>query len=164
LTDNDRIYVIGDIHGRSDLLTNMVRQIESDLRTSPVADGVTVTLGDYVDRGPDSRGVLERLAKNPFPTEYIALKGNHEVLLEAFLRDPGVGSQWRQLGGLETLRSYGVPVAAVMIGKGFEDASKALRQAIPEEHLRFLASLKLSVSVGDYFLCHAVQVAEIFRA
>jgi hypothetical protein len=99
--------------------------------------------------------VLDRLAKNPFPTEYIALKGNHEELFEAFLRDPGVGSHWRQLGGLETLHSYGVPVAAVMIGKGFEEASKALLQAIPEDHLRFLASLKLSVSVGDYFLCHA---------
>jgi serine/threonine protein phosphatase 1 len=77
------------------------------------------------------------------------------VFLEAFLRDPGVGSQWRQLGGLETLHSYGVPVAAVMIGKGFEEASQALRQAIPEEHFRFLGSLKLSVSLGDYFLCHA---------
>jgi serine/threonine protein phosphatase 1 len=155
LTDKDRIYVIGDIHGRSDLLADMVLKIESDLRTSPVADGLTITLGDCVDRGPDSRGVLDRLAKNPFPTEYIALKGNHEVLLEAFLRDPGVGSQWRQLGGLETLHSYGVPVAAVMIGKGFEEASQALRQAIPEEHFRFLGSLKLSVSLGDYFLCHA---------
>ena len=155
MTDNERIYVIGDIHGRSDLLAKMVLAIESDLRTSPVVDGLTVTLGDYVDRGPDSKGVLDRLAKNPFPTEYIALKGNHEVLLEAFLRDPAVGSQWRQLGGLETLHSYGVSVAAVMIGKGFEEASDALRQAIPEEHLQFLASLKLSVSVGDYFLCHA---------
>jgi serine/threonine protein phosphatase 1 len=155
LSDKERIYVIGDIHGRSDLLTNMVLQIESDLRTSPARDGLTVTLGDYVDRGPDSRGVLDRLANNPFPTEYIALKGNHEELLEAFLRDPAVGSHWRQLGGLETLHSYGVPVAAVMIGKGFEEASKALRQALPEEHLQFLASLELSVSVGDYFLCHA---------
>jgi serine/threonine protein phosphatase 1 len=133
----------------------MVRAIEGDLRTSPIADGLTVTLGDYVDRGPDSRGVLERLAKNPFPTEYIALKGNHEALLEAFLHDPVVGSHWRQLGGLETLHSYGVPVAAVMIGKGFEEASKRLGQAIPEDHLRFLASLQLSVSVGDYFFCHA---------
>jgi serine/threonine protein phosphatase 1 len=155
LTDNDRIYVIGDIHGRLDLLTNMVLQIESDLGTSPVAEGVTITLGDYVDRGPDSRGVLDRLAKNPFPTEYIALRGNHEELFEAFLHNPAVGSHWRQLGGLETLHSYGVPVAAVMMGKGFEEASKALRQAIPEEHLRFLGSLKLSVSLGDYFLCHA---------
>jgi serine/threonine protein phosphatase 1 len=155
LADNNRTYVIGDIHGRSDLLDKMVGQIERDLQENPSADGLTVTLGDYVDRGPDSRGVLDRLANNPFPTEYIALKGNHEELFEAFLRDPAVGSHWRRLGGLETLHSYGVSVAAVMIGKGFEEASAALRRAVPEEHFRFLASLRLAVSVGDYFLCHA---------
>jgi serine/threonine protein phosphatase 1 len=112
-------------------------------------------LGDYVDRGPDSRGVLDRLVHNPFPTKYIALKGNHEELFEAFVHDPSVASQWRRLGGLETLHSYGVSVTAVMIGKGFEEASSALRRAVPEEHLRFLGSLKLSMSVGEYFLCHA---------
>jgi serine/threonine protein phosphatase 1 len=154
-TDNNRIYVIGDIHGRSDLLDTMVGEIERDLRENPTADSLTVTLGDYVDRGPDSRGVLDRLAYNPFPTRYIALKGNHEAMFEAFLRDPTVASQWRRFGGLETLHSYGVSVAAVMIGKGFEEACTKLRQAVPEEHLRFLESLKLSLSVGDYFLCHA---------
>jgi serine/threonine protein phosphatase 1 len=153
--DNKRIYVIGDIHGRSDLLDRMVEEIERDLQTNPVGNSLTVTLGDYVDRGPDSRGVLERLKCNPFPTEYIGLKGNHEELFEMFLRDPTVASRWRRFGGLETLHSYGVPVAAVMIGKGFEEASSALRRAVPEEHLRFLRSLKLSMSVGDYFLCHA---------
>ena len=133
----------------------MVEEIERDLEKNPAADGLTVTLGDYVDRGPDSRGVLDRLAHNPFPTKYIALKGNHEELFEAFLHDPTVASQWRRLGGLETLHSYGVSVTAVMIGKGFEEASRALRKAVPEEHLRFLGSLKLSMSVGEYFLCHA---------
>src|SRR5215831_178224 len=155
LSAETRAYVIGDIHGRSDLLDQMVEEITRDLEKSPVAEGLTVTLGDYVDRGPDSRGVLDRLTSNPFPTRYIALKGNHEAMFEAFLHDPSVASQWRRFGGLETLHSYGVPVKAVMIGQGFEEASSALRQAVPEEHLRFLASLKLSVSVGDYFLCHA---------
>jgi hypothetical protein len=64
------------------------------------AAAVTVTLGDYLDRGPDSRGVLDRLSRNPFPTQYIALKGNHEELFEGFLRDPSVGRHWQQLGGL----------------------------------------------------------------
>jgi serine/threonine protein phosphatase 1 len=133
----------------------MISEIERDLEKSPVANALTVTLGDYVDRGPNSRGVLDRLARNPFPTTYIALKGNHEMLLEAFLRDPMVASEWRRLGGLETLHSYGVSVAAVMIGRGFDEASSSLRQSIPEEHFQFLGSLKLSLSVGDYFLCHA---------
>ena len=155
IEDNRRLYVIGDIHGRSDLLDKMVEEIERDLQKNPAVDSLTVTLGDYVDRGPDSRGVLDRLVHNPFPTKYIALKGNHEELFEAFLHDPSVASQWRRLGGLETLHSYGVSVTAVMIGKGFEEASRALRKAVPEEHLQFLASLKLSMSVGEYFLCHA---------
>ena len=155
MVDNRRTYVIGDIHGRSDLLDQMVEEIRRDLETSPMAEGLTVTLGDYVDRGPDSRGVLDRLARNPFPTRYIALKGNHEALFEAFLRDPTVASQWRRWGGLETLHSYGVPVAQVMVGKGFDEASNALRQSVPQEHFRFLGSLRFSLSLGDYFLCHA---------
>jgi diadenosine tetraphosphatase ApaH/serine/threonine PP2A family protein phosphatase len=155
IEDNRRLYVIGDIHGRSDLLDRMVKEIERDLQRNPTADSLTVTLGDYVDRGPDSRGVLDRLADNPFPTKYVALKGNHEELFEAFLHDPTVASQWRRLGGLETLHSYGVSVTAVMVGKGFDEASRALQKAVPEGHLRFLGSLKLSLSVGEYFLCHA---------
>jgi serine/threonine protein phosphatase 1 len=152
---NRRVYVIGDIHGRSDLLDRIVEEIKRDLERNPAPEVMTVTLGDYVDRGPDSRGVLERLIRNPFPTKYIALKGNHEELFEAFLSDPTVASQWRRLGGAETLHSYHVPVSALMIGKGFEEASSALQKAVPQEHLSFLASLKLSVSIGDYFLCHA---------
>ena len=64
----DRLYVIGDIHGRSDLLDRLVVEITRDLEANPVGAALTVTLGDYVDRGPDSRGVLERLVRNPFPT------------------------------------------------------------------------------------------------
>ena len=57
---------------------------------------------DYIDRGPKSRGVLDRLLENPFPGDYVALKGNHEVLLEAFLADPKAGVHWQHLGGMET--------------------------------------------------------------
>ncbi len=155
IEDNRRIYVVGDIHGRSDLLDKIVEEIKRDLETKPAPESLTVTLGDYVDRGPDSRGVLDRLIGNPFPTKYIGLKGNHEELFEAFLSDSTVASQWRQLGGVETLHSYRVPVSSLMIGKGFEEASSALRQAVPRQHLSFLESLKLSMSIGEYFLCHA---------
>jgi serine/threonine protein phosphatase 1 len=104
-----RIYAIGDIHGRSDLLDRMVAAITRDLDGGDngdgcsAADAVTVTLGDYLDRGPDSRGVLDRLACNPFPTPYVALKGNHEELFEDFLQDPAVGPRWLTLGGLKSL-------------------------------------------------------------
>jgi serine/threonine protein phosphatase 1 len=100
--ENSRLYAIGDIHGRLDLLERAIAAIERDVAEHG-ADALTVTLGDYVDRGPKSRGVLDRLAANPFPTPYVALKGNHEALLESFLADPTIGLQWRRLGGLETL-------------------------------------------------------------
>ena len=155
LDHQPRCYVIGDIHGRSDLLDRMVDAITRDIEQNPVAASLTVTLGDYVDRGPDSRGVLDRLAHNPFPTDYVALKGNHEELLETFLTRPAIGPQWRRLGGLETLHSYKVPVADLMVGKGFDEAAQALRQALPAEQSAFLGRLKLSLTVGGYFLCHA---------
>lgn len=114
-----------------------------------------MTLGDYVDRGPASRGVLDLLSAQPFPTFYVALKGNHEALLESFLTDPEVGEHWRRLGGVETLHSYGVPVGDMMRGKNFARAAEALRAAIPAEHLAFLRSLKTSHVEGKYFFCHA---------
>jgi serine/threonine protein phosphatase 1 len=150
-----RLYVIGDIHGRSDLLDRMVQKIELDMGQYPGPQCMTVTLGDYIDRGPDSRGVLDRLARNPFPTRYLALKGNHEELLDSFLRDPSIGHYWRRLGGLETIHSYRVPVSALMTGGGFEQACNTLKLAIPNEHLRFLGSLKTSLTMGKFFLCHA---------
>ena len=90
ISDDTRVYAIGDIHGRADLLDRMTAAIERDLASSPATDALTVTLGDYVDRGPNSRGVLERLCRNPFPTRYIALKGNHEELLGLFLTDAAI--------------------------------------------------------------------------
>jgi serine/threonine protein phosphatase 1 len=153
--DNMRLYIIGDIHGRSDLLDRIVDEINRDVDKVGDRECLTITLGDYVDRGPDSRGVLDRLSRNPFPTKYIALKGNHEVLLEAFLQDSSVADLWRRFGGLETLYSYGIPTNDLMLGRGFDEAAHALSAAISEEHLAFFASLKPCVSIGTYFLCHA---------
>jgi serine/threonine protein phosphatase 1 len=150
-----RLYIIGDIHGRSDLLDRMVDEINRDIGRFGDCECLTITLGDYVDRGPDSRGVLDRLSRNPFPTRYVALKGNHEALFEAFLNQPSVADHWRSLGGLETLQSYGVSVNKLMLGKGFEEAARALSAALPKAHRVFLASLKTHISTGAYFFCHA---------
>jgi serine/threonine protein phosphatase 1 len=150
-----RLYIIGDIHGCSDLLDRIVDEIGRDIKGYGGRDALTITLGDYVDRGPDSRGVLDRLSRNPFPTRYNALRGNHEALLETFLKRPSVADHWRTLGGLETLNSYGIAVNELMRGRGCEEAARALRTAIPEEHLAFLRSLKNCISIGEYFFCHA---------
>jgi serine/threonine protein phosphatase 1 len=151
---NTRVYAIGDIHGRLDLLERAIAAIHRDVET--LGEGaLTVTLGDYIDRGPASRGVIEVLAANPFPTPYVALKGNHEALLQGFLTDPAIGDHWRRLGGLETLHSYGVPVGDLMIGKNFAEAALRLRDAMPSAHIEFLRSLKMSLDHGKYFFCHA---------
>lgn len=155
LSEPRRLYVIGDIHGRADLLDRLIDTISDDLGSTSGRDCLTVTVGDYIDRGPASRTVLDRLAGNPFPTAYIALKGNHEALLEGFLSDPEHADDWRLCGGLETLHSYGVDVFHVMRGRHYEAAAEALAAALPPSHRDFLASLKHSLTVGRYFLCHA---------
>lgn len=153
--DDMRLYIIGDIHGRSDLLDRIVDEINRDIERFDCRECLTITLGDYVDRGPDSRGVLDRLSRNPFPTRYIALKGNHEVMFESFLQDSSVADYWRHFGGLDTVHSYGVPISDLMLGKGFEEAARALNAAVPEAHRAFLSSLKSCISIDVYFLCHA---------
>src|SRR5262249_28841740 len=75
--------------------------------------------------------------------------------LEGFLIDPEVATHWRRLGGLETLQSYGVPVGAVMRGREYLAAARALAQAIPAPHFDFLSALRISLTVGKYFICHA---------
>jgi serine/threonine protein phosphatase 1 len=150
-----RIYAIGDIHGRLDLLDHVIGKIDLDMKRAPCTEAFTVTLGDYIDRGPNSRGVIERLMQNPFPTAFIPLKGNHEELFETFIENPSIGGQWRRLGGLETLHSYGVPVSSLMVGKGFDQAAKSLREKVPQTHFAFLKSLKTSISSELFFLCHA---------
>lgn len=148
-----RIYAIGDIHGRLDLLDLAIGTIRSDVaERGPAA--LTVTIGDYIDRGPNSCGVLDCLADNPFPTPYVALKGNHEDMLEAFLADPATAPQWFDNGAEETLKIYGVRLR----GYGFADfarARDALRVALPAAHLNFLRRLKTSFDCGRYFFCHA---------
>jgi serine/threonine protein phosphatase 1 len=150
-----RIYAIGDIHGRSDLLMELLALIASDLKCSPIGDAAIVTLGDYIDRGPDSRGVLERLAVQKLPAPIVALRGNHEAMLFDFLSEPQSAQEWRRFGGLETLHSYGLDVSELQKGRGFSEAAEKFREALPASHLDFLESTPLHYSAGDYYFCHA---------
>jgi len=149
-----RLYVVGDIHGRLDLLEQMIELINVDIKARD-GDCLVVTLGDYIDRGPNSRGVLDRLLSNPFAGKYVALKGNHEALLETFLDDPTVAAHWWRLGGVQTLRSFGIEIKPRMTGRGFARAALQLREALTRQQTDFLGSLKTSLVVGRYFLCHA---------
>jgi len=153
--DGMRVYCVGDIHGRDDLLRQMATQVEADLDSSSFEQAVTVFLGDYVDRGLGSMRVVEQLARGEWPTSIIALAGNHEDLLMAFLEDAGVIESWRNLGGLETLHSYGVNVGPALANRDFGAVQAAFAACFPEPHRQFLEGLKDSTTIGDYFFCHA---------
>ncbi len=149
-----RLYVVGDIHGRIDLLQDLEGLIKGDLATGP-AETLTIFLGDYIDRGPRSADVVERLSASDFCTPIRTLRGNHEEVFLKFLSDPSVLDSWRKFGGLETLHSYGVNVAGPMRGEGYEQAQAALTAALPPRHRAFLEQAELSMAWGDYFFCHA---------
>jgi len=153
-----RIYAVGDIHGRADLLDRLFGIIGNDLdRHPPAGRVITVFLGDYVDRGPASRGVIDRLISlQERGGDVVLLKGNHEVLFERFLKS-GNDDDENYLyinGGMATLSSYGVETAgnrhtAIDTMRHLADA------AVPDAHKRFLAGLPLSARFGDYFFVHA---------
>lgn len=156
-----RIYAIGDIHGRADLLGAMIELIERDDARRPKASAILVFLGDYIDRGPDSKSVVDRLAGGP-PRgfEWCALKGNHEEMLLTFLDDPFSSRVWLRNGGGATLLSYGVNraligAAAAMDPPSLERIGLYLKETMPASHLQFYRSLLPFWRSGDYFFAHA---------
>jgi serine/threonine protein phosphatase 1 len=154
------IYAIGDVHGRADLLHALLRKIALDAaRHEPNSMRELILLGDYVDRGSDSRGVLDlilsTMAERSFWT-VTPLKGNHEEALLQFLRDPSNWPTWSEFGARETLLSYGVaPPRLASDPQGWEAARQALAEAIPAEHMALYETLDLCASRGDYFFVHA---------
>ena len=155
--DGAAIYAIGDIHGCSDLAAAMIELIDRDPRRG--LDGLHVVgLGDYIDRGPDSPGVLDLLValKARRDLHVHLLLGNHDKSLLDFLADATVGPAWAQNGGRETLTAYGVEAPwASTHEAGWEQARLALVRSIPQAHVDLLQSLELSVSIGGYFFVHA---------
>lgn len=153
-----RLYAIGDVHGRLDLLQEIETLIEEDLAAArrPV-HAVLVLLGDYVDRGFDSRRVLDHLIDSPLRRlPRVLLLGNHDLWLREFLAGAPVGESWLEFGGDATLASYGVGLdRALPEPERLAAARAALLERIPEAHRRLLDSLEPAFSFGDYFLCHA---------
>ena len=152
--DGLRVYAVGDIHGRADLLDRMADLIERDGRERPARNALTVLLGDYIDRGPSSAQVVERLVRADFPTVAFTLKGNHEDILHDFLGG-GMGlGRFYHSGGDATLRSYGLdPDALTRMWP--RAALETVQAAVPAAHRRFLDGLRPSMWLGDYFFCHA---------
>lgn len=152
-----RVYAVGDIHGRLDLLTRMLDQIDEDRRYHGVDDARLVFLGDYIDRGPHSADVLELLSGGNFEGfTTTCLLGNHEGAFVDYLEGRGDGIDWLTYGGIATAASYGVvvPPSTDIIDMA-EAVRPLLRKAVPPEHRHFLKCLPLSHAIDDYLFVHA---------
>lgn len=152
------VWAVGDVHGRLDLLKPLVDAIISDAQASSMDRKVVVFLGDYVDRGPESRGVLQYLAglQRDGSIEWRFLKGNHEEAMLDFLDDPSAGARWCEYGGDATLASYGLrlPDMRHMV-EAWARIATDLDHKLTASERDFLEGLELSVTVGDYFFAHA---------
>lgn len=151
-----RIYAVGDIHGRYDLLLALQEKILADAAEREDRHRIAIYLGDYIDRGPDSRKVVEHLHTNPLPNfTSIHLMGNHEQSMLGFIRAPEHHANWLQFGGLATLTSYGV--GSSLLGSETEliQIARELEMQIPEPERVFLERLETYRVFGDYLFVHA---------
>lgn len=148
-----RIYAVGDIHGRADLLNEITARIDDDIRRRPIMQTVEIYLGDYIDRGPHSRTVIDLLAVRLVANQAVCLRGNHEAVMDGFLQDPTILPYWQQLGGMQTLASYGIEPH-----DGTETADNLRRRfvdAFPRAHELFMQCLRYQFSCGDFLFVHA---------
>jgi serine/threonine protein phosphatase 1 len=156
--DETIVWAIGDIHGRLDLLEPMVEAILADAQDHAGQRTVAVFLGDYIDRGPCSREVIQLLAhlRQDEGVEWRFLKGNHEKAMLGFLGDRSEGAKWCDYGGDATLKSYGLRVPQLKHKlEGWDHLSADLNHKLTPAERGFLETLELSVSIGDYFFAHA---------
>lgn len=155
LPEGERVYAIGDIHGRRDCLDELIGMIDADDAARGRADTTLVLLGDLVDRGADSRGVVERamhIAKSP---KSVLLMGNHEeILIRAWEGDRKAAGLFHRVGGRETLLSYGVSEAeydACDLG----DLAGLIAKHVPVDHIAFMRGFIDQWQCGDYLFVHA---------
>ncbi|MCW3837104.1 metallophosphoesterase family protein [Sphingomonas canadensis] len=156
LPEGMRVYAIGDVHGELALLRDLLAHIEADNAARPAADTRVVMLGDLVDRGPDSAGVVELLLnQRPGFATFHFLAGNHEdAMLTSLAHDADPReSGWLRFGGHEALASYGVPEDVFELHGA--QLSYELRRYVPEEHLRFIEGFEEMLVLGGYLFVHA---------
>lgn len=149
--DDLRVYAVGDIHGRADLLTDLLSLIRQDARNRPHR---VIFLGDYVDRGPASAAVIERLIelKARRGDDIVFLKGNHEQAMLDFIAAPAETASWINWGGDKTLESYGLDDIE---HRAPEDLRDLFIERLPDSHFMFLMDLPLWHREGGYTFVHA---------
>lgn len=156
-TEGKRIYAVGDIHGCIGALDDMRARIDTDLGETPHPAPVLVFLGDYIDRGPDTRAVIDALLEiRDGPPPAVFLRGNHDqLLLDCFPGgEPDTLALWRFLsagmGGAQTLASYGMEGTL-----SADDIAREAEDRIPEAHIAFLRRTVFSARIGGYIFAHA---------
>ncbi len=150
-----RVYCVGDIHGRSDLLVQLQQMI---LRDGAGYRGLKtiVYLGDYIDRGAQSRQVIETLLSQPLAGyETVHLLGNHEQALLDFLQHPEAIAGWLSLGSYETLHSYGITLAHIPSRHDAARLARLLERKLPDSHRAFFHQCTASWRCGSYYFVHA---------
>lgn len=155
--DGRRVYAIGDIHGCTDLLNDLHRRIRSDAALHPDREKIVVYLGDYIDRGPDSKGVIDCLIDRPLADfQSVHLLGNHEDFMMRFLADHSIGPLWIANGGDATLISYGAASDSASVDRDrLPYLQRRLLDYMPQRHLRFLRGLRNYHIERDYVFVHA---------
>jgi serine/threonine protein phosphatase 1 len=152
---DERIYAIGDVHGRADLLCDVLEAVDSDIRHYPDRRCITVLLGDYIDRGADSQAVIEMLTARMQHRSTVCLMGNHELMLLRFLQDPELWDAWSASGGIPTVISYGIRPPPRPTSEQKVELARALASALPQHHYTFLVNLPFVFESGDILFVHA---------
>lgn len=153
--DGVRLYAIGDVHGCRDLLATMFAKINAEIMRDHVRDWRIILLGDYCDRGPDTRGVIDLiLSRQQVDSRVITLAGNHDDGIVEFLQTAEGDSLFTDCGGDATALSYGVALDSRTPGT-LRLARDSLAAAMPGAHLAFFSGLPSSAAFGDFFFCHA---------
>jgi serine/threonine protein phosphatase 1 len=155
IPEGERVYAIGDIHGRLDLLNGVLAKIDADLAARPIAVAHEVFLGDFIDRGPRSREVVDTIMMRLKCPNRIALSGNHEEIILRAAKDPAVFLDWLQYGGREALASYGIYLPRHLDDDAIREAMAAMRDKIPAAHFAFFENLPAMHIIGDYVFVHA---------
>lgn len=150
----ERVYAVGDIHGRCDLFEKLVEAIELDNGDRAQANSTVVLLGDLVDRGPDSYGVLTVAREWQRLRPVHLLMGNHEEMLLQALDSVDVLKQFIRYGGKETLLSFGID-AATYAEATWPQLQELMRSAIPQRMVDFIRTFEDQVQIGDYLFVHA---------
>jgi serine/threonine protein phosphatase 1 len=150
-----RVYAIGDIHGRIDLLETLIDRIQADVIRRPHASMRIIILGDFIDRGPGSAKIVDLLIHLKTEPHVIVLRGNHEaIMLDAYSGDHSAMDLWLEHGGLATLESFGAELGEIEI-----DDTRAMiklaRRVIPRRVIAWIAKLPTHVQFGQYYFVHA---------